>query len=166
MRFTTFIVVMLFGVAFVYAESNEFATQKANQEQIELLRSVLHVDRKEIVAQNMQLSSAEGQAFWPVYHSYRVATNRVKERFQGLVSVYIKLYGSDALTDKNASKILDDLLSFQQELVLVKISYLKRFKKVLPAIKVARFYQIDNRLDTFDLLKISQTIPLVDSVNL
>jgi hypothetical protein len=86
----------------------------------------------------------------------------VKDRLLKLIFEYADLHNTDSITDRKALKLLDDFLSLQYEMVRVKRSYLKQFKKALPAKKAARFYQIDHRLDTIDLLRISQNIPLFE----
>ena len=42
----------------------------------------------------------------------------------------------------------------------LKAQYLPRFKQVLPPRKVARFYQIENKLDIAILAEMAQAIPL------
>jgi len=162
MKFVMAIAVLFLGISSVAAQTSEPDSYETNQAKIELIRSALHVERKAIVANNMALSEAEQQAFWPAYHEYRVATNRVKDRLLKLIFEYADLHNTDSITDRKALKLLDDFLSLQHEMVRVKRSYLKQFKKALPAKKVARFYQIDHRLDTIDLLKLSQNIPLFE----
>ncbi len=162
MKFVMTITAVLLGVSSVAAQANEPDSYETHQAKIELIRSALHVERKAIVANNIALSEAEQQVFWPTYHEYRVATNRVKGRLLKLIFEYADLYNTHSITDRKALKLLDNFLLFQHELIRVKRSYLKQFKKVLPAKKVARFYQIDDRLDTIDLLKMSQNIPLLE----
>jgi hypothetical protein len=42
----------------------------------------------------------------------------------------------------------------------LKRKYVKRFMKVLPAKKVLRYYQIENKLDTIINMDLAATIPL------
>lgn len=142
--------------------ANEPDEYEANQAEIELLRTVLHAKRKAVIANTIEMSEIEKQAFWPTYHEYRVATRQVKGRLVKLIFEYADLYKSNTLTDKKALRLVDRFLTFQHEMIRVKRSYLKNFKKVLPAKKVLRFYQLDNRLDTIDLLEISQGVPLFE----
>ncbi len=162
MKFVMTITAVLLGVSSVAAQASEPDSYEIHQAKIELIRSALHVERKAIVANNITLSEAEQQAFWPTYHEYRVATNRVKDRLLKLIFEYSDLYNTHSVTDRKALKLLDNFLLFQHEMVRVKRSYLKQFKKALPAKKVARFYQIDDRLDTIELLRMSQNVPLFE----
>lgn len=149
---------LIFSAAGVQASAT--GADKDRQAQIDLMRSALDDERKAIVANNIWLTREEQQAFWPVYHEYRVATNRVKDRLVGLMMKYIELYKARSITDKEALNMLNEQLRLQQELVRVKKSYVSRLHKALPARKVARFYQIDNRLDNMSILKAVQHIPL------
>jgi hypothetical protein len=162
MKFVIAIAALFLGISSVAAQTSEPDSYEINQANIELIRSALHVERKAIIANNMTLSETEQQAFWPTYHEYRVATNRVKDRLLKLIFEYADLHNTDSITDRKALKLLDDFLSLQHEMVRLKRSYVKLFKKVLPAKKAARFYQIDHRLDTIDLLRMSQNTPLFE----
>jgi hypothetical protein len=44
----------------------------------------------------------------------------------------------------------------------IRESYLKQFSKVLPGLKVARFYQIENKLDVVVRYEMAERIPLVE----
>ena len=46
----------------------------------------------------------------------------------------------------------------------MKKGYVKKFKKVLPAKKVARYYQVENKLDAIIDVDLAREIPLVGAV--
>jgi hypothetical protein len=64
------------------------------------------------------------------------------------------------MTDKVADKLLTEYVSIEQERARLKAHYLPKFKKVLPPKKVARFYQIENKLDIAILAEVAQAVPL------
>ena len=51
-------------------------------------------------------------------------------------------------------------MRIEEDRARLKAQYLPKFKKVLPVKKVARFYQIENKLDTALLAELAEAIPL------
>ncbi len=79
------------------------------------------------------------------------------------VSILTKLAQNfETLTDEQANDLLDQAFKFQQERVKVRRSFKKKFEKVLSGKQVARFYQIDGKIDTMIDFDISRGVPLVD----
>ena len=75
-----------------------------------------------------------------------------------LITTYADNYQS--LTDKVADKLLTEFVRIEVERPRLKAQYLPKFKNVLPVKKVARFYQIENKLDTVILAELAEAIPL------
>ena len=46
---------------------------------IEVLRATIKADRKVVIAENLQLTDAEGKAFWPMYRDYRHDVERAND---------------------------------------------------------------------------------------
>jgi hypothetical protein len=83
---------------------------------------------------------------------------KVNDRFVRGLGRYLETY--DSLTDETAKKMMEEYLSIERARTTVKSKYVSRFLKVLPAKKVARFFQIDNKLDAVINAELAQTVPL------
>ena len=59
-------------------------------------------------------------------------------------------------------KLVDDYLAVEADRVKVKRAYLDEFAKALPGRKVARFYQIENKMDAVIRYDLAATIPVVE----
>ena len=57
------------------AQVNEKFADMADE--IELVRSMVQVERQSVVAEAMVLTDQEATAFWPVYNEYRAAVARI-----------------------------------------------------------------------------------------
>jgi hypothetical protein len=57
---------------------------------------------------------------------------------------------------------VDDYLTIEADRVRVKRAYVDEFAKALPGRKLARFYQIENRMDAVIRYDLAATIPLVE----
>jgi hypothetical protein len=133
-------------------------TQKEAMEDIQLTRAVIQVERQAIVTQAMDLTPEEMEGFWPLYREYRLDAAKIGDRIVALIQQYAANY--DALTDKTADKLVTDFVKVEQARARLKATYLPKFKKVLPAKKVARFYQVENKLDLLILAEMAEQIPL------
>jgi hypothetical protein len=133
-----------------------------HKDQIELTRWSIQSERKAAVENNLQLSEQEGKAFWPLYDDYRAAMSKVGERTVKLITDYADAYTQNSLTNEQALRMLNDYVSIETDKLKVKKRYLKRFENVLPPKKLARFFQIDNKMDAFINAAIAKEVPLVE----
>jgi len=67
----------------------------------------------------------------------------------------------DTLTDQRAVEMLKESLSIREDRNKLRRSYLERFSKAISGKKLARFFQIDSKIDALLDAKIAQVIPLV-----
>lgn len=125
---------------------------------IQLTRAEIQKARQEFVAAGMQLTEDEALAFWPVYRDYRVEMARLGDR---LVKVITEFAASNAtLNDEQATRLLDEYLDIRTRDLSVKKKYVGVFRKVLPAPKVTRFFQLENKLDAVVQYELGAEIPL------
>ena len=59
--------------------------------------------------------------------------------------------------------MLDEMLAIQHDEVKVKKSHLSKFRKVLSEVKVARLYQIENKIDAAIRVELASGISLIES---
>jgi hypothetical protein len=123
------------------------------------LRTVMQSERRDLVNQLMDLTPEEHAKFWPVYTQYRADMTRVNNRMFVLIRDFVGDF--DTLTDEKAQGLLSEHLSIEDAAHRLKRSYVDRFALVLPPKKVARFYQIDNKLDAVLRAELAKDIPLV-----
>jgi hypothetical protein len=128
-------------------------------EEIRLVRVGLAAMRQTLITEGMDLMPDEMQAFWPLYRDYRLEAIDLGDRIVELILRYADNY--DQMTDEAADKLLADFVSIEQARTALKAKYLPKFKQILPARKVARFYQLENKLDTAVFAELAEVIPLV-----
>jgi hypothetical protein len=126
--------------------------------ELELTRASVQVARQAYVTSAMDLEAKEAEAFWPLYREYRDAMGKVNDRTAKLLVDYLTTY--DNLSDEAAKRMLNDFLSIEKARTGVKTQYVPRFSKVLPPRKVARFFQVDNKLDAVIAADLARSVPL------
>jgi hypothetical protein len=155
---------MALGWAALAVAAEQPAQPPAEEVKVETMEDILFwrmdvaVLRQTLVTEAMDLTPAEMQTFWPLYREYRLDAARIGDRVVALTTTFADSY--DILTDEAADKLLAEFVGIEQARARLKEEYLPKFKKVLPSRKVARFYQIENKLDISVLAELSDQIPL------
>jgi len=125
---------------------------------VELTRAAIQVRRQALVTAVMDLDGKEAEAFWPLYRDYRAAMATVNDRYVKLVVTYLDTY--DKLADDSATGMLKEALSIERARTDVKSEFVPRFGNVMSPRKVARFFQIDSKLDAVIAADMAKLIPL------
>lgn len=142
---------------FVLAQTNQ---QLADMnDTIEIVRSVAALERRAVITRGLQLSGAETQRFWTIYDKYAADKKRVMDRLVKVITDCAANY--ENLSDELATSLVDDHMDVQSDLLMVRSGYLRKFDRVLAPEKLARFYQIENKLDAVANVQLAQGIPLV-----
>ncbi|MCI0516957.1 MAG: hypothetical protein L0Y45_03900 [Woeseiaceae bacterium] len=121
-------------------------------------RQITETQRQLIVTENLSLTEAESIEFWPVYREYRGEVGKIDDRSVALLTQYAETYLT--LTDDEALALLKDSMTLDADREKLKKRYVSKFGKVLPGVKVARYMQIEIRLDTITRLKLQSALPL------
>jgi hypothetical protein len=140
------------------AQSAEKATDAAAAE-IAQVRADIQKDRNAIVGAAMDLTDAQAGPFWELYAGYRAARKPAADRIVTLITEYAKSAGT--MTDDQAGKLLDEMISIQKQEAATKAEWAAKFKAKLPGKVVARFFQVDNKLDVIINFQLAAEIPLV-----
>ncbi len=128
---------------------------------MELLREKIKADKKLLVAVNMELTNSEAKGFWPVYDEYQNDLREINQRILNLLRSYETDYRNKSLTNERAKRLIDEFVSIEQAEAKLKGSYLPKLNMVLPAKKVARYLQIENKIRAILVYDLGGGVPLV-----
>ena len=126
---------------------------------VEDARTIVQTERKLIVQQGLGLTPTEANEFWPLYDQYAVDLRKVNDLRVKVVTDFAASY--ETMSDDVAKQLLKDGLKYNQDLVKLRQKYVKKFGKVLSPVKLARFYQLENKLDAISAFALARQIPLV-----
>ncbi len=149
-------------LALALLSSPVFAEEKKDKasSNMEILREKLKADKKLVVAANMDLTDAEAKAFWPIYQEYQTKLAKINERIGKLIVEYAQNYQS--ISNEIAKKLMKESMSVEKERLALKESLMPKFQKALPAVKTARYYQIENKIQAVVQYGLAESIPLVE----
>lgn len=130
---------------------------------MEILKEKVKADKKLIVATNMNLTDAEAKGFWPMYESYQKELDQLNQRLVAVIKSFADAHnaGKGMIPNDTAKKLLKEALATDEAEVKLRQSYATKLEKVLPATKVARYLQIENKIRAILKFELAGQIPLV-----
>ena len=149
-----FLIVALFIVTPAFA-------QNAPADNMQILRDKIKADKKFVVAENMQLTESEAKGFWPVYDAYQKDLGKINKRMVTMIESYADAFNGNSMDNAKAKKMTAEFLAIQADEVKQMQSYVPKLSKVLPASKVLRYLQIENKIRTLVKYELAIQIPLV-----
>ena len=133
--------------------------QEKPADNMQLVREKIKTDKKLFIAQNMNLTESEAKVFWPVYENYQKDLGKLVDKTVKLIDNYAANY--ETMSEEAAKELIDGYLAIEGERVTLMKSFLPKFRKVLPEKKVARYYQLENKIDAVVNFGLAKQIPLV-----
>ena len=129
---------------------------------MEILRQKIKADKKLVVAENLKLTDAEGTAFWPVYDAYQKDLQQINQRLTAAILAYADAYNKGPVTNETAKKLLDEALAIDDAEAKLKSATVPKILAALPAMKAARYIQIENKIRAAVRYELAAAIPLVE----
>ena len=129
------------------------------QRNVNISRKMVDDKRNTQIAIFMSFSQEEKEKFWPLYREYREAMAGVGDKRLAVIVDYAN--NVDRMTDPLAKQLLDRSFKVDKEFIQTKERYVKKFRRILPDIKVVRLMQLENRMDIAVDMKVAEGIPLM-----
>jgi len=134
--------------------------QPPSEEEIQLLRTNLRSQKRQIIAANMKLTDKEAETFWPIYDRYTAEYSKIVDRKSALIHDYLQNYGD--LSDQQAEQYLKGRTATEESLIQLREKYIPVFRKVLSAKATTLFFQLDYRMALMIDLQLTSQLPLVE----
>ena len=124
---------------------------------IAVARANMQADRTTLITTGMSFNDKEGAAFWPIYREYQYERSRVDDRRSAVIKEYTQKYPN--LTDAEAKAMAEQMLDCESRLAELKKKYYKKFNRILPALTVAKFFQLERRIDLMMDMQVEASLP-------
>jgi hypothetical protein len=124
----------------------------------ELPREKLESYRIAFFTKKLNLTPQEAQKFWPVYNEFQDKKNQVQLEKVKLNRSFNQ--NESSLSDRELSDLADKYIALEMQNASIIQDYHRKFKEVLPPVKVIRLYQAENqyRLQLLQELKQNQQL--------
>jgi len=129
---------------------------------LEVSREVLKTEKKALIAEVMQFTSEESQAFWPLYNEYEQKKYTVNTRYFNLVEKFAENF--ENMSDEVAVEVINESIAIKSELIKLQKTYAKKFQKILTPQKTIKYLQAENKIKALIDAELSLQIPLLDEI--
>jgi len=119
------------------------------------------VKRKAVIADNLVLTEAEAQKFWPIYNAYRA---KIKDKAKALIELLQPFAGDmSSISNEKSKRIVKRALDMEIGYQNLNNKYILdlQSKSILSGTKLLRYYQIELRLNAIFKNSLTETVPLV-----
>lgn len=128
---------------------------------MQILIDKVKADKKLLIAGNMDLTDKEAKDFWPIYESYQKELGQFNSRLGKLINEYADAYNKGSVPEDVAKNLMDEALKTEGAEVKMRHEYAEKLTKVIPATKVARYLQMENKIRAAIKYELAANIPLI-----
>jgi hypothetical protein len=125
---------------------------------IALLRQDIRAMKMRVIGENMSLTDAEAQKFWPIYKHYADDLHDVHNEKYALLKQYAETWST--MTDQDALIYVRRSMEVDKEAQELRLKYVPVVTEVLPGKKAATFFQLERKLCLMVDLQLFSQIPL------
>jgi hypothetical protein len=155
--------ILVFGLSTAAVRAEKPGDAAPDQANLQVLLDTIRANRKALVAVNLNLNDEEAASFWPVYDRYQQEISATGDRMLAVIEYYVAHFRD--LSNDKALQLIDDYMAADADRLKVRRSYVGEFAKILPGRTVARFYQIENKMDAVIRYDLAATIPVVEEAS-
>jgi len=141
------------AIAQVNEELADFTTD------IEAMRTVMQTERKILIMNEMVFTAEEAEKFWPLYDEYSADAKKIANLRVKVITDYAANY--EKMSEELAKQLLDESIKYDEQKLKLEKKYVRKFRSILPQIKVTRYFQLENKLDAVIDFDLASQIPLM-----
>jgi len=146
----------------VLAETSAETFEREFKHSVEIIAN----QRVDLIKKYMGLSAFEEKQFLGVYNRYRDTMKPILDEQTKLVTNYMTAYTNNKLTDKLADQFIRTLFELDEQKLAIRKKFVSEFQVFLKPRSVARFMQLENKLDAIMAYDLARKIPLVPTENI
>jgi hypothetical protein len=153
------------GLAFAQGQAPAAAAapgaeqRTVSSQELELLRKDIRSQKKQLVAQNLQLSDTDATKFWPIYDKYTAELVKINNKKYAAFQDYADHFRT--LSDEQAVAIVKQWQDVDIQAAQLRAKYLPVFIQAVGGKTAATFAQIDRRISMMIDLQLGRAVPLV-----
>jgi hypothetical protein len=155
--FVTFLSLPMLVLPLMALAPQAETTKQDLDSQIESARADIRADKVAIIKEAMNFTPQESSVFWPIYKKYEYDLSRLNDQRVQLVKDYTDRFAT--LTDADAKQMAEKSFDLESQKLDLKKKYYKEFSEKLPSTTVAKFFQLEHRLDLLIDLQVAAALP-------
>jgi uncharacterized protein YpiB (UPF0302 family) len=133
------------------------AEESISNSEFELLRSDIRTKKMTMIAERMEFSGKEADAFWPIYRQYEVELAAINDKRVAVLKDYLRSHKT--LDDAKAKEIAQGVFDVDQKTLDLRKKYFKEMSGAVSPKTAARFLQIERRIQQLVDVQIASEFP-------
>ena len=125
------------------------------------LESQVRSGKRAFVEHQLQLTSKEAEGFWPLYDDYQASLSAFNQRRLQNIVTYAEKYNAGDVDDASATKLAEQALQLEKDEATHMERAFQRVRKALPAVKAARYLQVEAKIRAVVRYEQAAQIPYV-----
>jgi len=125
---------------------------------IALLRQDIRAMKMRVIGENMSLTDAEAEKFWPIYKHYADDLHDVHNEKYALLKQYAETWST--MTDQDALIYVRRSMEVDAAAQALRLRYVPVVTQQLPGKKAATFFQLERKLCLMVDLQLFSQVPL------
>lgn len=117
---------------------------QSNQDELELMQSLYGMEKRDIVAEFVELTESQETEFWALYDEYENERKELGKKKYQLLKSYVDDYGQ--VMPENAENFMKQVIPLRIKSDKLTDNYYKKIKSNTDPIVAMQFYQIENYL--------------------
>ena len=133
------------------------AKAQTNSEELRYLQSMFGMEKKQLVAERMKISTADSDKFWMLYDEYELFRSEISDRRADNIEQYVKNYSN--ITNTKADEILKNTFEINDELAKLWQKTYTKMSKDLSSVKAGQFIYLEMYFEALGREKLAEAIP-------
>jgi len=127
---------------------------------MQILIKQVKADKELLIAHNMDLTEEESRQFWPLYEDYHKDLQPLNRHLALLIAEYAAAYTTGTVPEDLAKELVNETLKMEEAEVKMRRNYAEKLARFLPPEKMARYLQLENKIQAAIKFDLSSDIPL------
>jgi hypothetical protein len=133
---------------------------QSDKEEIDLMQAAFGMDKKAVVAEFVQPSDAQKDAFWKLYDEYETQRKDLGKQRIELLKQYAAQYKT--ITSEQADAWTKKIMDLQKKTDGLIATYYSKVKAISDGVVALQFYQIENYILAGIRAQLLDQIPFVE----
>jgi hypothetical protein len=125
---------------------------------LQAMRQAVKNDKRAFVESVMKLDAAEAKRFWPIYNAYQQTLDAGLRR--RVVAMQGFMFRDAPVTNLAAKQYATEMLAIDEAEVKARRTMRSRVMRALPAIKAARYMQLEEKIRAVQDYDAAAAVPL------
>lgn len=128
---------------------------------MQALEAEVRTGKRALIEEQLSLTPDEATKFWPIYDAHQEALSAFNKRRVENILAYARLYNAGSLDDASATTIAEEALSLEKDEAVQMEKTFHKLKKAIPAVKAARYLQVENKIRAIVRFEQAAQVPYV-----